>query len=355
MTQADRPLKKGIAYHSNRLLSHVREDMQEIVQSGFDIVLHTFSHNDWDRHKNIMKDIFTITKENGLDVWVDNWGLGGPPGDKSHFLSYYPDAHQIYNTGKVDPIRVCLNNQDFIKFTKNWIDVVKECGGDTIFWDEPHLVGNHIVDGKPQEWSCTCPVCQKLFEEKYNKPMPMEFTDEIAEFRVDTVARYFTEVSDYAKSLGMINTICVMLGEGFGINLDSIASLGAVKSLDNIGSDPYWVSSVEGFENTYRFVYEKTKQNLEVCEKYGKDHNIWVQGFGNPHGREDEIIAATEAIYDAGARNIFVWGYRGSDSNDYRAEIPEFAWKATKDAFARITERDRSKRLSEIRKSLGIE
>ena len=75
MTQTERPLKKGIAYHSNRLLSHVREDMQEIVQSGFDIVLHTFSHNDWDRHKNIMKEIFTITRENGLDVWVDNWGI----------------------------------------------------------------------------------------------------------------------------------------------------------------------------------------------------------------------------------------------------------------------------------------
>ena len=83
----DNKLKLGVAYHGNRMLKHVREDMLDIIHHHFNLVVHMFSHNDWDRHKNIMKEIVEISEEAGLEVWIDNWGLGGPPGDKSHFLS----------------------------------------------------------------------------------------------------------------------------------------------------------------------------------------------------------------------------------------------------------------------------
>src|SRR5690554_3399154 len=117
-------LKLGVAYHGNRMLRHVREDMLDIIQHNFNLVVHMFSHNDWDRHKNVMKEIVGISEDAGLEVWIDNWGLGGPPGDKSHFLSYYPNAHQVYSNDDIDPVRVCLNNVDFRKFTKEWVDVV---------------------------------------------------------------------------------------------------------------------------------------------------------------------------------------------------------------------------------------
>ncbi|WP_157360853.1 hypothetical protein [Numidum massiliense] len=36
-----------------------------------------------------------------------------------------------------------------------------------------------------------------------------------------------------------------------------------------------------------------------------------------------------------------MWGYRGSEGNDYRAENPELTWKTVGDAMYRITERER--------------
>ena len=39
-------------------------------------------------------------------------------------------------------------------------------------------------------------------------------------------------------------------------------------------------------------------------------------------GKEEEIVQATEAAYDAGARTIIAWGYYGSISNDYGAKNP---------------------------------
>lgn len=356
MTQDLKPLVKGVAYHGNRMLTHVRADMEEIVRQGFNNVVHMFSHNDWDRHKKIMGEIIAISKDYGLDVWVDNWGLGGPPGDKSHFMSYHPESHQYFNNGEIDPIRTCYNNQAFVQFTRDWIDTVYEAGGRKIFWDEPHLVGQEMRDGIPGKWTCRCETCQKLFEERYNKPMPTLYTPEIAEFRLWTISNYFKTVSDYAKSRDMENIICIMLDDSYGISLSTIDSICSVDSLDNIGSDPYWLTheDVVGYQAVYDFVYAGTKKNLDVCKQFGKDHNIWIQTYNNPMGREEEIIAAADAMYDAGARNIFAWGYRGSDANDYRSVVPDATWKATCDAIARLTERDRNERLAIARKRHGI-
>ena len=50
LTTMARELKTGVAYHSNRILEHVRTDMREISRADMDLVVHMFSHNDWDRH-----------------------------------------------------------------------------------------------------------------------------------------------------------------------------------------------------------------------------------------------------------------------------------------------------------------
>ena len=67
-------------------------------------------------------------------------------------------------------------------------------------------------------------------------------------------------------------------------------------------------------------------------------------------GREEEIIEATEALYDAGARTIIAWGYYGSESNDYAAENAPVTWAKTCDAFRRVRDFERDKILAENRK-----
>ena len=323
--------------------------MRDMMRNGMDLVVHMFSHTDWDRHKDKMKEILDISTEVGLESWVDNWGLAGPPGDKSHFLSYYPDAHQIYSNGEMDPIRVCLNSPDFRAFTKEWIDTVQYIGGKTIFWDEPHLPLKE-KDGRTF-YSCSCPRCKKLFEEKYGYAMPEDLNEDVKQFRLSTIASYFSEVTAYSALKGMKNVVCVMLGDHHGISLGTLDSICSVDTLDNIGSDPYWMAFGKGIPdlNVYQFVYENAKKNLEISKKYGKDHNIWIQTYDNPRGSEEDIILATEAAYDAGARTILAWGYYGSDTNDYAAKNPEKTWAKTCEAFRRIREMERDNILAENR------
>ena len=343
----NKKLKTGVAYHGNRMPSHARADMIEISRADMDIVVHMLSHTDWERHKTVMKDIFAMTEDVGMEVWVDNWGLGGAPGDKSHFLAYHPEAHMIFSNGEMHPSQVCLNSPAYKQFVKDWLDMVVEIGGKTIFWDEPFIPTKKTEDGNNRLYCCTCPNCKKLFEERYNRPMPELLDDTAAAFRTDCIVDFFREITDYSHSLGLVNTACVMLGSNLGISLDSIDRICSLPHLDNIGSDPYWLGSKR--ESVYEFVYNGSKKNVEIADSFGKDHNLWIQTYKNPRGEEEDIITACEAAYDAGARTVLAWGYRGSESNDYAAENPEKTWAMTCEAFKRIRNMERDAILAENR------
>ena len=344
-----RSLLTGVAYHGNRMPSHVKNDMREIAKADMDIVVHMLSHTDWDRHKNVMKENFAITEDAGMEVWVDPWGLGGPPGDKSHFLAYYPDSHMYLSNGKMIPTYACLNSQDFRKFIKNWIDTVAELGAKTILWDEPHIPKERVsADSEDRFYGCCCERCKKLFEERYNKKMPLFADDDAEQFRTDSIVDYYREVTEYSASLGIKNAIVVMLRPHTGMDLDTIDRLCSLPTLDSIGSDPYWLNYKDA--NPYEFVYNGTKKTLDACNRFKKDHNMWIQTYKTPRGREEEIILATQAAYDAGARTILAWGFMGSESNDYAAKNPARTWDMTVEAMKRIRAEERDKIIEQNRK-----
>ncbi len=331
-----KPLKTGMAYHGNRMPSHYRVDLEEMQKADLDIVVHMFSHTDWDRHHLVMKDIFKMTEDAGLEVWVDNWGIGGPPGDKSFFLGLHPEAHMVYSDGTMHPTKVCVNSPAYRQFVKDWLDTVAEIGGKTVFWDEPFMPCKKVEGTEELNYCCTCPECQKRFEERYNKKMPAIIDEDATRFRTDSISDFFREITDYSASLGLVNTACVMLGATYGINLDSIDTICGLPHLDNIGSDPYWVGSGRRGADVYKFVYEKTKKNVDIADSFGKDHNIWIQGYNFPRGTEDDIILACHAAYDAGARTILGWGFHGCESNTYRSQNPERTWNKMVDGMRRI-------------------
>ena len=344
-----KPLRTGMAYHGNRMLHHAEADFRDMAAHNMNLVVHMLSHTDWDRHKNVIKNMVELSEEAGLEVWMDNWGLGGPPGDKSHFLAYYPDSHMYLSNGEMDPMRACLNSPDFRRFTKEWIDAVAFLGAKTIFWDEPHMP-QKTVNGRTY-YGCTCPRCRKRFEEKYGRPMPEIADADANTFGTDSIVDYFREMTEYSASRGLKNVVCVMLGT-YGMSLEVVDRICSLPYMDNIGSDPYWVGKKQANPdlNVYEFVYNGTKENIRVSNQFKKDHNIWIQTYNNPRGQEEDIVVAAEAAYDAGARTILAWGYYGSQSNDYAAQNAPVTWAKTCEAFARVRNMERDGILAENRR-----
>ena len=326
-------LLTGVAYHGNRILKHVEEDMIDIVNHNMNLVVHMFTHNDWDRHLKVMKDIVNITKYYGLDMWWDNWGIGGPPGDKSFFTGQHPETRMQYNDGTYDPVRVCFNRPELLEFTQNWAYTVKEFGGEKIMWDEPHIPP-HLPSMDQNKYGCCCDTCKKLFAEKYGKPMPLDgMTDEVKEFRAWSMKQYFDKITKYSAGLGMENIAVVMVH-----TLDNTQDIINTPDLHNFGIDPYW-DPKGGRRDPYEYVYEHTKKQVDLAKSLGKDCHTWIQGFDIPAGKEDELIPATDAAYDAGARTILAWSYRGAESNTYKADNAELTWRIMGEAMGRIRSR----------------
>ena len=348
-----KPLKTGTAYHGNRMLSHAIEDMRRIAAADMDIVVHMLSHNDWERHDTVMADIFKATESFGLEVWVDNWGIGGAPGDKCHFLAYHPEAHSYYGDGIMHPYQICLNAPSYREFVKNWLHKVVEIGGKTVFWDEPFIP--HVkIEGTDNYYSaCTCPTCRKMFEDRFGKKMPTVMDADVAKFRNDTLVEFHGFMTEYANSLGLKNVICLMpyqlsgMTQGSSLLSMDISKICEIPYIDNIGTDPYWVGT--GY-HPYEYAYNSTRACVETADKYGKDHNIWIQTYNNPRGSEDEIIEAFHGAYDGGARTILTWSYNCGESNSYRAECTERAWARVIEGNRRVKSIDRDRILAENRK-----
>ncbi|MBO5305219.1 MAG: hypothetical protein J6B12_00505, partial [Clostridia bacterium] len=323
-------------------------------------VVHMLSHTDWERHDKVMADIFKASEDAGLEVWVDNWGIGGAPGDKSHFLAYHPEAHTVIGNGELHPYQICLNSPSYRQFVKDWIDEVASIGGKTVFWDEPHIPNVKTPDGKGYFSACTCPACQKMFEERFGKKMPAIMDGDVSAFNNATLVEFHDFVASYAKAAGMKNVICIMPYQLAGIGKQTsdplerlramdVSEICAAENIDNIGTDPYWFGSKD-ITSPYEYVYNSTKTCVEVADRFGKDHNIWIQAYNAPRGREEEIIEATEAAYDAGARTILAWGFHGCEANNYRSKNPERSWAMTVEGMRRIKSTERDRILAENRK-----
>ena len=162
----ERTLKLGTAYHGGRFLHQVAEDMRDIARHNMNTVVHMYTHNDWVRRPKLMADIVKASEDAGLEVWMDNWGMDGGPGDKFFWTAIHPECKAVFADGTPTPFKPCFNQPEFRKFTKSWVDAIGETGCKTLFWDEPcfQKSGDH-------GWSCYCPTCQKLFEERFNKKM----------------------------------------------------------------------------------------------------------------------------------------------------------------------------------------
>lgn len=69
-------IRFGTSYFGNRMLRHVKTDMRELADQGFNYVLLTFSEFDLQFHRENMADMVRVAREAGLEVHLSPWGSG---------------------------------------------------------------------------------------------------------------------------------------------------------------------------------------------------------------------------------------------------------------------------------------
>lgn len=325
----------GVAYFGNRYQAHFRRDLDRLAPVC-DHVVHTVSETDLYFHKRAMASLFKETRDRGLDVWADPWGLGGVFGGESfsRFLLDHPDSWQVLSNGRRVPA-ACLRQQAFRDFAREWLERVADWGAQVIFWDEPHVFFHWDLEWEGT-YACRCSLCADLFARAYGRPAPDRLNDDARAFRRDTLRGFLAELFARARELRIKNALCLYAFEGYA-EYDRIwESLGGLGSLDIFGTDPYWRWRPVP-QDPASHVRHYTEKVLRLSRPLGRGSQIWIQAMRLPRGKEGEILTACRAAAQTGATHITAWSYDGGELLDpVLSEEPAAVWLAVEEAFREI-------------------
>jgi len=331
-------LKTGTSYFGNRIPRHVAKDMAQLKKQNFTYVLHTFNENDMLFYAKTMKEIVRITKEEGLDVQIDPWGVGKVFGGESfsNFVATNLDALQILSDDKPAGT-ACPMNPKFRAFMVEWIEAALETGAETIFWDEPHFNISTWLGGREGQWGCRCPICQGHFEERFGHEMPKTRTPEVLAYLEWGILDFLSYVIGEAAKRGAKNALCLLPHEtGDEGATDQWEDFAAIPGLNIFGTDPYFQMFNKGMDYVEKF----TKKAIDAAAKHNMDCSIWFQGFRIPAGQEHRQAEAMEIAYKLGCRDLAVWGFEACDHISWiRPDDPEAVWKVFVDKFGELHRR----------------
>ncbi len=319
-------VKVGVSYFGVRNPLHVAHDLYDMASNGIDFVVHTYTENDMIFYHDTMVEIVQLSHKMGLEVYIDPWGVLGIFGGEafSRFVARNRDANQVFSNGETAPA-ACPNNPKTVDYMMEWLEKAADTGADVVFFDEPHF------SARSDRWACRCEHCQRKFREIYGHDMPLELTDEVMEFRFQSIAEFLKKLAAKAKELGMRTAVCMLPREHEATHWETIFSM---PEIDIVGTDPYWVPRKLTGDDVYRHVRKFSDMVMDLATKYGKEPQIWIQLFGIPSGQEGDIEIAVRAARDAGVANLVAWSYRATAYMSYiRSDDPEMAWATLLKAY----------------------
>ena len=178
-------MQTGVSYFSARTLRHVRDDLRDIVDHGCTYVVHCYTETDLAYYRETMREIADATREAGLEVWFDPWGLARIFSGET--LTRFPLDHPRDLAGALGPAARLAHRARIIRRRESSFasgsTPARAAGGDVLFWDEPHFYVGLSHGDFSGAWGCRCVVCLEPIPRSLPHPMPPEFTPEVSAFR----------------------------------------------------------------------------------------------------------------------------------------------------------------------------
>ncbi len=311
-------MKFGVSYFGNRILEHIETDMRLLKTIGFDFVVHTYSENDFEFYEKTIHDIVKTSQDQGLEVWLDAWGVGGFFGGEAYssWITKYPKICQIDSIFEKVPA-ACPNNERFRKLLKTWIKSAAKSGAEFVFWDEPHFYQHFSKGGL---WCCRCSSCLKKYKEYYKTDFPLKKSTKIDFFKMESIIDFLSFVTRAAEKEGLRNAVCILpeADEGF---LTKIATL---PGLEVLATDPYGILFGKPLKD---YVKAETRKLQRAAEKFGKKVQIWSQAFKVPREKQKDVLDAMDIPLSLGVDSIAVWGYKACKYiSSISSETPDELW-----------------------------
>lgn len=358
-------IETGVSYFSSRDLRHVRQDLAEMVHSGCSYVVHCFTETDLLYYQGTMQQVIAATRDAGLEAWLDPWGVAAIFSGEtlSRFTADKPETLQVLSDGRRAPA-ACPNNPETRRFLFDWVRAAAEAGGRVALWDEPHFYVPLWRGDLSGAWACHCAHCGDRFRQSAGGELPKRMDDRVRAFREASLIELLTELSAEANRLGMRNAIALLPMDPEAVGLNDLAArlderwrrragpdpaddnprrstgihdwdaVAAIQHLDIFGTDPYWLlfgSTPEPFMAAF------ARRGADVARRHGRELQLWVQAFGVPEGREEEIAEGLRIAAHERATHLAAWSFRATESmSSIRPARPDVVWDVVGRAFREL-------------------
>lgn len=302
-------MRTGISYMSHHNPKHIETDIIEMLDLRIDDLLVAMQENDFIHFPGKTQFTPKIAQEYGLRPIAILWGafnlFGG--GRSSHFLLEHPKCFQQTRDGGHLPAG-CYNNPLFVRHIQSLIDRVAELGFTAYFIDEP----------KPLH-DCFCAACQQQFAAWYDGALLTASAPVLAEFRQRCVVEYIRRIADYCKQTHpeLETMLCLMPEER---TLWQAAA--AIDSLDNLGTDIYWLNNDRDVEEMKPLIDEMAA----TAAGAGKVHHEWLQCFNARAGQERRVLEQGEILVREQPDALYVWAWQGQIGTSETCADPAKAW-----------------------------
>lgn len=328
-------MKIGVAYFANRILRHVKADMQKLKRLGFDFVVHTFSEFDFQFHHCNLQDIVKVSQDCGLEVYLDPWGVGNFFGGEpfSDFVTkHYRDGCQVLENG--EPVFLaCPNSSAFQNYMTEWTQAAIVMNPSGIFWDEPHFNSPDYLKGIKGHWSCRCSFCQQKFQDLFHHEMPLIENEEVRTFKQNSLVSFIQQLGRLVRNACMKNILFLTANLPPQQAEKDWQTFAQMIEIDSLSTGYYWTFAGTKVEDTTAYALILR----ELCEVSNKEPLYWIQNIKIESGREKEIELAIELVYTSGIRNFAIWGFEsGSHESWLACDNPQRAWRLTLKKFQQL-------------------
>jgi hypothetical protein len=288
---------------------HLQIDLREMNQLNLDDVLLAAQENDFIHFNGKIRFTPQIAREHGLRPLVIFWGalnlFGG--GRSSQFLLENPQGFQVGREGQPRP-QGCYVNPICISHIQGMIDTIAGLGFEGYFIDEPTPLRD-----------CFCAACQQKFEAWYGGRLGEASAEQQEAFRQRCVIDYIQTMADYCKTNHPgLETMCCLMP----VDQAMWEAAGRISSLDNLGTDIYWVNDQRNVEEMRPLVREMAA----ICRRQGKVHHEWLQCWRVKQGREPRIFEQGHILIEEAPDALYIWAWSGQIGTGESCDDPERAW-----------------------------
>jgi len=303
-------MRTGVSYMGHHNPQHITTDIKEMKSLHLNDIFLSIQENDFVHFNGKIRYTAEIANNFGIRPIAIFWGalnlFGG--GRSSQFLLENPAGLQVGLNGSYRA-EGCYVNPICVSRIKEMIDIIADFGYQGYFIDEPTPLRD-----------CFCQSCHNKFQEWYGEELTTASAEKQNIFRERCVIEYVKTIAGYCKSAHphIETSTCLM-----PIDKSMWLPVAEIETLDNLGTDIYWVNDSNDVEEMTPILSELDA----ICKQNKKVHHEWLQCWIVKKGLEHRIFEQGKVLIRESPDALYIWAWKGQIGTGETCEDPETAWK----------------------------